>query len=193
MLLTLWRRLACAASQTRRQGAGFRSWVPPRFRPTLEKLEERTLFDVKIWTGAADNDWGNAANWNGGVPGVFDTAQFDNTAIRTALVIDSDTIIDKIMVQSTWNGSITDHASLTLTGGLTLASGTFGGSGSILIGGISTWSGGELEDGGSMTVTSGTFTLTNRLDAVAINGGGILTNAANLTDDVNGVLTVVSQ
>jgi len=193
MFLTVWRRLACATTQTRQYGAGFRSWVPPRFRPTLEKLEERNLFDVKIWTGAADNDWGNAANWDGGVPGVFDTAEFDNTAIRTAPVIGSDTIIDKIMVQSTWNGSITDHAFLTLTGGLTLASGTFGGSGSILIGGFSTWSGGELEVGGSMTLASGTFTLTNSLDAVTINGGGTLTNAATLTDDVNGVLTAVSQ
>ena len=182
MLVNLWRRLASAAGQTRPQGAGFRPSVRPRFRPTLEKLEERTLLDTKIWTGAADNDWGNAANWNGGVPGVFDTAKFDNTATRTAPVIDSDTIIDKIMVQSTWNGSITDHAFLTITGGLTLASGTFGGSGSILIGGFSTWSGGELEVGGSMTLTSGTFTLTNSLDAVTINGGGTLTNASTLTD-----------
>src|SRR6516162_5361730 len=105
MLVNLWRRLASAAGHTRPQGAGFRPSVRPRFRPILEKLEERTLLDTKIWTGAADNDWGNAANWNGGVPGVFDTAKFDNTATRTAPVIDSDTIIDEIMVQSTWNGS----------------------------------------------------------------------------------------
>ena len=44
-----------------------------------------------------------------------------------------------------------------------------------------------------MTLTSGTFTLTNSPDAVTINGGGTLTNAATLTDDVNGVLTAVSQ
>jgi hypothetical protein len=182
MLLTLWRRLASGTCQTRRHGAGVRSSVPPRFRPALEKLEERTLFNVKIWTGAADNDWGNAANWNGGVPGEVDTAKFDNTATRTAPVIDADTIINKITVESTWNGSITDHASLTLTGGLTLASGTFGGSGSILIGGDSTWSGGELEVGGSMTLTSGTFTLMNSLDAVTVNGGGTLTNASKLTE-----------
>jgi hypothetical protein len=182
MLLNLWRRLASAATQTRRQGAGCRSSVPPRFRPTLERLEERTLFDTKIWTGAADNDWGNAANWDSGVPGVVDTAKFNNTATRTAPVIASDTIIDKIMVESTWNGSITDHASLTIAGGLTLASGTFGGSGSILIGGSSSWTGGELEVGGSMTLTSGTFTLMNSLDAVTINGGGTLTNATALTD-----------
>jgi hypothetical protein len=153
-----------------------------RVRPQLEVLESRTLLDTKIWTGMADNDWGNAANWSGGVPGPLDTAVFDNTAIRTAPVIDSDTMVNKIMVQSTWSGSITDHASLTITGGLTLASGTFGGSGSILIGGSSTWTGGELEVGGSIMLTSGTFELRNSLDAVTMNGGGTLTNAAVVTD-----------
>jgi hypothetical protein len=175
MLLTLWRRLASAAGQTRRNGAGFRSSVPPRFRPTLEMLEERTLFDVKIWTGAADNNWSNTANWNGGVPGVVDTAYFDQTATRTTAIVDANFIINKVDIDTSWSGSVTVSATLILSGGLTLASGSFGGTGPMTIGGISEWSGGTLIVGAGGLINNGTLTLSNTL-FVFVDGGGILTN-----------------
>jgi hypothetical protein len=152
-----------------------RSPIVPRIRPRLEPLEERLLLDNKIWTGAADSDWSNDANWNGGAPGLFDTAVFDHTAIRTTAIVDTNFVINKVAIDASWNGSVTVNATLILSGGLTLGGGSFGGSGPVTISGLSTWSGGTLVVGGGGLANNGIFTLSNP-DRIALEGGGTLTN-----------------
>jgi hypothetical protein len=133
------------------------------------------LFDTKIWTGAADNDWSNDANWSGGKPGVADTAYFDHTATRTTAIVDTNFIINKVDIDTTWNGSVTVNATLIASGGLTLGGGSFGGSGPVTIGGLSSWTGGNLIVGAGGLINNGTLTLSNT-NLVYLDGGGILTN-----------------
>jgi hypothetical protein len=181
MLLNLWRRVAPARSQNRRPAAISRPAPGARFRPSLEKLEERVLFDIKIWTGAADTDWTNDANWSGGKPGVTDTAFFDHTAIRTTATVDANFIINKVDIDTTWGGSVTVDATLILTGGLTLGGGSFGGSGPVTIGGISEWTGGSLIVGAGGLINNGVLTLSNT-NFIYLDGGGILTNNESIID-----------
>jgi hypothetical protein len=178
MFLDRWRNGVMWASESvghsrRRQ---WRRSKPVHYKPKLERLEERTLLSTKIWTGAVDSDWSNDGNWNGGAPGLLDSARFDNTAIGTTATVDASFlgVINALTIDSTWNGTITVDRSLIITGGLSLGDGTFGGNGPVTIGGLSSWSGGNLVVGSSL-INNGTLTLSNT-DLVYLTGGGILTN-----------------
>lgn len=50
--------------RTRRENAR----PAPRFRPQFEVLEDRLAPAVHTWTGAVNNSWSDARNWNGGSP-----------------------------------------------------------------------------------------------------------------------------
>src|SRR6516164_6225138 len=59
------------------------------FVPRLELFEDRTLLNNTIWSGAVNSNWNNAGNWNNGIPGMNDTAIFNNTAVRGTAVVDT--------------------------------------------------------------------------------------------------------
>jgi len=145
------------------------------FVPRLELLEDRTLLNNTIWSGAVNSNWNNAGNWSNGIPGMNDTAIFNNTAVRGTAVVDTAFTIMGLNIAGNWGGTISvDHA-LSVTNGLNLGSGNFGGDGAMTIGGTSEWSGGGMSVGTGGLANNGTLTL-SLPGQMNLGGGGTLTN-----------------
>jgi hypothetical protein len=158
---------------------------------------------TRTWTGAVDNNWSNAGNWDGGKPGTGDIAKFDSTCTRCDVTIDENVSVGGILLDGTYTGTTTQSGSYTVTVGslgFSVAAGTFqGGSSSIttqtftLSGGTFTAPSGTMTVG--YTVTSNNTTLfsytggsfnANGGTIVFTNGpfGGYLTHYINLTQSI---------
>jgi hypothetical protein len=112
------------------------------------------------WTGlAGDHLWSTASNWtNNTVPGATDVAIFNGmcAGVNCNAQIDSNLSVRGIVLQSAYNGTLTQNVSRTLTvgaAGFTQAGGNFmGGDGAM------NFDGAFQLTGGSYTATSGTWT-----------------------------------
>jgi hypothetical protein len=148
------------------------------------------------WTGAGgDFNWDNPANWDSGqVPGVGDDAVI-NLGDNSFTVYHSSGVADSVH-------SLTDDASLSITGGslslgstssilgaLTLGNGTtLSGSGDLTIGGSLSWYNHATLAMGGTTTAQGVIFIDNAGDSDHTLDGGTLRNQG--TADVTGHLTV---
>jgi uncharacterized repeat protein (TIGR03803 family) len=158
------------------------------------------------WTGAnaaVDTNWSDGANWSLGTPPMFDqTALFTDNSLVKGFTATADAgfthAIGRLEIDSTWGGTITVKSPLAVTGSFTLASGSFGGSGAVTIGGsASQWTGGRIDlgsggltntgtftwTGGQLDLGSGGFTNTGTLDLEAGMHNLVVTGAGTLTND----------
>src|SRR5262249_5785680 len=127
----------------------------PRAGPSVERLEDRTILAVNLWTGLAgsinaDINWSNPANWSlNAIPGPADTVQFTRNAQVKAFLstVDQPFTVAGVQIDGSWGGAIAVNQALTMSQGLDLASGTFGGNGAMTIAGTSNWTGGSLRLG----------------------------------------------
>jgi hypothetical protein len=113
--------------------------------------------------------WSTATNWIGGsVPGTSDTAVFNSSA-TTNSSINTTASVAGLDIQSGYTGTVTQSASLLISGNLTVSAGT-------LAVGTQT-----LAVSGNSTVTGGTVT---------IGAGAIGWSTAGMTIGTGGVVTV---
>ena len=124
----------CRSSDVRRRRRG---------RPTLERLEDRTVLDAVTWTGAdapADPDWTDPNNWSPHVPGggddVFFTGSVNGQTVPADSIDNLSLVLRSLTADSTYgNGSgsinVVRGVNLEITGGLTFNSGSIGGNGRV--------------------------------------------------------------
>jgi hypothetical protein len=156
-----------------------------RYHLTLESLETRAVPST-TWTGTSSNphtvNWSDSRNWTNGVPGPNNPAIFTSPANDHTSVVDQAFSVVSVSVDASWGGNISvDHA-LSITGGLSLASGNFGGGGAMTIAGTSRWTGGTISIGFRNQLTlSGTLTLANpATNLLTLNGDGTLVNTGTI-------------
>ncbi len=159
-----------------------------RYQLTLESLETRALPST-TWTGLSSNphtdNWSDARNWTNGVPNANNPAIFTSTSGSHTAVVDQAFTVGSVSVDGNWGGNISvDHA-LSITDGLSLASGNFGGGGAMTLAGTSRWTGGTITIGFRNQLTqTGTLTLANSATTlVTLNGDGTLLNAGTIEQD----------
>jgi uncharacterized repeat protein (TIGR03803 family) len=138
------------------------------------------------WTGAnsaVDTNWSDGANWSLGAP---PTAKQDAVFTNNATVKSFTATVDAgfansiagLVIDGTWGGTITVNSPLSVTGSLTLASGSISGAGAVTVSGrYSQWTGGQIDLG------SGGFTNLGRLTADTSAGNLVATGAGTLTND----------
>ncbi|MFC1570907.1 LamG domain-containing protein, partial [Candidatus Omnitrophota bacterium] len=139
-----------------------------------------TTADDYTWIGlGTDYDWWNADNWQTAIPGDGNTATAIFTSVATKnCTIDLPVTVGGINILSGYNtGTITQEASLTITGGnFTQAGGTFDGADQSL-----------NIDNGSVTITGGEFIVPTTSMTVekdfTLGAGGTLTNNGAITFD----------
>jgi len=140
-------------------------------------LFNSTFAANKIWTGTLSSDWNSAGNWQGGTPLSGDTVIIDagNYSLGIAPVISSASVFvpKNITVQN--GGSLTINATLTITGDITVASGsTFTTTDPI--------NGFVYFDGTTRLINTGVFTFAN----VVINSNKTLNQRDPTTINVKG-------
>src|SRR6516164_9085877 len=115
---------------------------PATYKPRFELLEDRMAPAVTVWTGAdfAHNlNWSNPANWSNGVPQAGDTAEFtNNSSVRdfTSNVdagFNAASTVGALTIDALWGGTINVNGPLTVSGNFSLASGSFGGNGAVVV------------------------------------------------------------
>ena len=178
----------------------------------LERLEDRTVPTFIHWTGATNNLWTVATNWDTGVvptsaDDVFDSqsGQIQVTGAATAKTLDFAGGTAQLHISS--GGSLTLGSASsdisTLTNGLLLdAGGTITATGTVNMGGASVFTGGTINGGtlsagavtgglhvfspGSVSQSSGQVTLNGNM---AIEFGGAAGGQYNLSALVNPAIT----
>ena len=84
---------------------------------SLLALANSAHADTQYWFGAADNNWSNPANWNGGhVPSATDTAVI--TPLGTSPLITANTTVNSLWLEQ--NASLTCIAPLAVSSGATI-------------------------------------------------------------------------
>lgn len=156
-----------------------------RVIPQLEILEDRLAPANITWTGGgATNNWSDPGNWGGTLPGAADTAIFNNTSAKAALV---DTgfagTVAGIQINSGYTGTITLKEALTDTGSFSQAAG------------ILKTNGFTLSVGSNVSITGGTFS--NTTGTLNLNGNSSNLNAStaplgNVTVNATGTITTTS-
>jgi uncharacterized repeat protein (TIGR03803 family) len=148
-----------------------------------------TVFEVPApdqWTGAnfaVDTNWSDGANWASGAPPTAgQQVNFTNAPSVKSFTSTVDAgftnAIGDLSIYSTWGGTITVNSTLSVNGNLTLASGSFGGSGAVTVSGsASQWTGGQI------LVGAGGFTNTGGLMADTAAGNLVVTGAGTLTNN----------
>ncbi len=159
-----------------------------RYHLILEGLETRALPST-TWTGLSSNphtdNWSDARNWTNGVPSASNPALFTTTSGSHTAIVDQAFTVNTVTVDGNWGGTISVNNPLSITGGLSLASGTFGGGAPMTIAGTSRWTGGTISIGFRDQLTqTGTLTLANPANnPVTLNGDGTLINTGTIEQD----------
>jgi hypothetical protein len=150
------------------------------------------------WTGAnfaVDTNWSDGANWSLGAPpsagqNVLFTSNASVKDFTSTVDAGFTNAIAGLNIDSSWGGTITVNSPLSVTGDFTLASGTFGGSGAVTIGGrASHWNGGQIDLGSGGLTNTGTLNANTAGGNLVLNGAGILTNEGTI--DLAGTNSVI--
>ncbi|MGE6781474.1 autotransporter outer membrane beta-barrel domain-containing protein [Ensifer adhaerens] len=134
-----------------------------------------------LWTGAADNEFGNGANWAPALPGAGDAADVNAGSPQ----VNDGRTIRKLGVNG-GNVTITNTGALTVTNGSTINSGTV----SINAGGALTsdveMNGGNLSvDGdlnGRLTLNNGNVSVNGTLESASVGSATALSNNGQVGD-----------
>ena len=114
---------------------------------------------TRTWVCGADGNWGDSANWSGGiVPLPDENAIIDCPSGSFVITVDGDFSVvnlrsdERILLQG---GSLTFGGNTQLNGGLTLSGGSIGGAGDLTLGGTSVWTGGVMTGPGMTFISPG--------------------------------------
>jgi hypothetical protein len=155
-------------------------------------------FTTDQWTGAnaaVDTNWSDGKNWSlGRPPSTWDIPLFTNNATvksRTSTV-DAGFInsIAGLTIDGTWGGTIDLINNLYVPAYFTLASGTFGGAGTVSIAGMASWTGGQIDLGSGGFTNYGTLTINPGSGTLVLDGPGTFTNYNTLIQTGTGNLSL---
>jgi len=159
------------------------------------------LLATDVWTGVDSASWSDGGNWSRGAPpGTSDVADFTNSGSGSSLLsatLDGSTTISGLLIDGTWNGTVTLEAPLTLTGTSQLSSGTIDFSedtsgsvpvlGSLSNSGTLTISGSNLLQWSAADTISNSGTLDLSASATfALASGATLANSGTIDDQLGG-------
>lgn len=146
---------------------------------------------LQTWKGGAAGDptsWSNAANWAAGVvPQAGDSVLLTNGAATglTAVVDPAfGGVLTALTIDGSWNGTISVNRSLTISNGLSLASGSWRGDGAVTIAGSSQWTGGTITLGAGGWTNNGTLTVAAS-GSLNLLGHGTLLNPGTINQSGN--------
>jgi len=145
---------------------------------------------VQIWKGGVlgnQTSWSNPANWAAGVvPGARDSVLFTGGVANVTTVVDPafGGVVTGLTIDASWNGTITVNRSLTISSGLSLASGSWRGDGAVTIAGFSQWTGGGITLGAGGLTNNGILTLA-ALTSMNLAGRGTLLNLGTINQTAN--------
>jgi RHS repeat-associated protein len=154
------------------------------FVPAIQHLESRVVLSTDFWTGhsantGGDNNWSNPGNWSlNAVPGASDVANFTSAMSQWgSAVVDVAESPGSLVIDSTWNGTLTVNSTLTVSGNFTLSSGTVNGPGTFTAAGIAS----QVTSATLATnfKNTGTLTITGTND---FHLAGTLTNTGTIVD-----------
>jgi uncharacterized repeat protein (TIGR03803 family) len=137
------------------------------------------------WTGAnnaVDTNWSDGANWSFGTPPTArQVAVFTNNPSVQSFTATVDAgftnSIGGLLIDGSWGGTITVNSPLSVTGDLTLGSGSISGSAAVTIAGHSSaWTGGQIDLGSGGFTNLGTLTTDTTAGNLVATGAGTLTN-----------------
>jgi uncharacterized repeat protein (TIGR03803 family) len=143
------------------------------------------------WTGAnsaVDTNWSDGGNWSlGAPPTAGQTVLFTNDSSVKSFTATVDAgftnAIGGLVIDSSWGGTITVSSALSVTGNMTLASGTFGGGGAVTIAGrASLWTGGQIVVGSGGVTNTGTLNIDTTAGSLVLTGPGTLTNTGTINE-----------
>jgi uncharacterized repeat protein (TIGR03803 family) len=143
------------------------------------------------WTGAnfaVDTNWSDGANWSTGAPPIpGQAAVFTNNPSVKSFTSTVDAgftnAIGGLDIDSSWGGTITVNSPLSVSGQLRMASGSFGGSGAVTIGGsTSQWTGGQINVGAGGFTNTGILTVDTSGGNLVLAGAGTLTNTGTMNE-----------
>jgi len=152
--------------------------------------------EVNAWTNVTGGNWNVAANWSRGtVPTGTDTVWIRQPGTYTVIVNDTRTIGPVLMGATSGRQTLSipgsavtlgDTVVLTASADVVISGGSVGGTGSMLVGGNLTWTGGNLSTSGTVAVQpSGTVTISGATGRNLQNGvlaiGGTATWAGTHT------------
>jgi hypothetical protein len=157
---------------------------------TSTALTETVIGAVQIWKGGVlgnPTSWSNPANWTAGVvPGAGDSVLFTGGAASVTTVVDPafGGVVTGLTIDASWNGTITVNRSLTISSGLSLASGSWRGDGAVTVAGFSQWTGGGITLGAGGLTNNGTLALA-ALNSMNLAGRGTLLNLGTINQTAN--------
>jgi N-acetylneuraminic acid mutarotase len=161
---------------------------------------------LQFWQGGAPGsptNWSNPANWVAGVvPGARDSVLLTGGTATNSVVDPSfGGTVAVLTIDASWNGTLTVNRSLSISGGLNLASGTWVGAGAVTLGGFSQWTGGTITLGAGGWTNNGILTLASA-STLSFAGRGTLLNLGtinqtasllSLLGDSSGATTIDNQ
>ncbi len=158
-LSSMWKK---ASSQTHKR----QRTKPPRFRPWLERLEDRLAPATVNWINPAGGDWNLASNWDTGmVPGTTSDSpdvvinQPGVTVYRNDGASYSINSLSSQANLSLSHGALSIAGTSVIDGALSLSAGaTLAGAGDTAIRGLFTWAGSTVSGGGTVTAAGGMAT-----------------------------------
>ena len=169
---------------------------PPRrpgWRLSLQSLEDRRTPAVRVWTGlGADDLWGNAANWDTGVPADGDDVAsrrppasaevfFDSSGVTiNSLTSDGTNPVSEPFRLAGGNLALTGSGPFAFGSELTMEGGILSGTATVVVGGAFAWTAGTMKGGGT-TELAGTATLTMSGAANKVLEGHTLVNDGTVT------------
>ena len=143
---------------------------------------------TRTWTGLGlTNNWSEAANWSGGVPGAGDIASFDGTSSKNA-IMNAAVNVGGVSVAPSYGGTISQATGIAATVGAT----GWSQAGGAFVGGTAgfTVNGPFALTGGTFAATTGTLSVSGAFSdssgTFAHNGGTVSLNGGAATIDVAG-------
>ena len=148
----------------------FPGLIVPRFgcgpcrgvRPTVNRLEDRTLLTTVSWINPAGGDWDTPSNWSSdALPGPTDdvvialsgiTVTHSSTAsdsVNSLTISASDATLDLS------NGSLSIASNSSISGNLSIEGGDLSVAGTLTLGGPMTWTGGTISGSGIVAAQAG--------------------------------------
>lgn len=143
------------------------TYTPPRFRPSLQPMEDR--FCLSLWISLGDTNAGNPANWDNGLPSQTEPADFDGTSSVDCVGLSGDIVVLNLL--SGYNGTVT-LGGATSAPEFSIASGTLVAPGSLILG-VAYVEGGSLQAQSSLAA-----------DSLDVSGGSVSVQATATVGDL---------
>ncbi|MCM2431421.1 autotransporter outer membrane beta-barrel domain-containing protein [Agrobacterium rosae] len=138
-------------------------------------------FGQSVWTGTANNEFSEGANWNPNLPGETDTATVNSGSPQ----VTNEATIDRLGVNG-GNVTITNTGALTVTSGSTITSGSVGiNAGGVLNSDVDLNGGSLGIDGtlnGKLNLSNGNVTVNGALGSASVGVGTALSNNGTVGD-----------